>query len=126
METFDILTKVNLWSVVLAGFAYLIIGSLWYSPLLFGKMWVKLLGFCDDDFKSSKPMWMILLLSFLSAAIASFVISAVMGPRSSAEFGAIIGASILPYAGFQCLSCPTFCLKISLLNCFSCMRDLIL
>jgi hypothetical protein len=39
-------------------------------------------------------MWVITLLSFLSAAIASFVISMVLGPNSNAPFGAIIGACI--------------------------------
>jgi len=94
MENFDILTMVNYWSVLLASVSYLIIGSLWYSPLLFGKLWIKLNGFCDEDLKSEKPMWLILLLSFLSAAVASFVISAVLGNRASADFGAIIGAII--------------------------------
>ena len=94
METFDILTKVNYWSVLLAAVSYLIVGSLWYSPLLFGKMWIKLNGFCDDDLKSSRPLELILALSFLSAFVASFVIAAVLGPRSSPDFGAIVGAIV--------------------------------
>jgi L-lactate permease len=86
--------KVNLWSVLLAGISYLILGMLWYSPLLFGKQWMELNGFTDKDLKTNKPMWVITLLSFLSAAIASFVISMVLGPNSNAPFGAIIGACI--------------------------------
>ena len=39
-------------------------------------------------------MWMIMTFSFLSAAIAALVISAVLGPRQSADFGAIVGAII--------------------------------
>jgi hypothetical protein len=94
METVDIFSRVNFWSVILAAFTYLIIGSLWYSPLMFGKMWVELIGFRDEDFKASKPLWLIMILSFLSAVVAAFVISAVLGPRSNAEFGAIVGAAI--------------------------------
>lgn len=94
METFDMLTRVNIWSVILAAVIYLIIGSLWYSPLLFGKYWIKLIGFCDEDFKTNKPMWLILVLSFLSAAVAAFMISAVLGPRSSVVTGAIVGAAV--------------------------------
>ena len=86
--------KVNIWAIMLAAFSYLIIGSLWYSPLLFGKLWIRLIGFCDEDFKTNKPMWMIMTFSFLSAAIAALVISAVLGPRQSADFGAIVGAII--------------------------------
>ena len=94
METFDILTKVNFWSVLLAAVSYLIVGSLWYSPLLFGKLWIKLNSFCDEDLKSSRPLWMILILSFLSAVISSFVIAVVLGPRPSPDFGAIVGAIV--------------------------------
>jgi len=94
METFYMFTKVNIWAIILAAFSYLIIGTLWYSPLLFGKSWIKLIGFCDEDFKTNKPMWVILALSFLSAAIAAFLISAILGPKPNAEFGAIVGATI--------------------------------
>ncbi len=94
MEMLATFAKVNIWSVILAGFAYLILGALWYSPLLFGKRWMELNGFTEKDLKSNKPMWMITLLTFLSAFVASFVISMVLGPRSSAGFGALIGACI--------------------------------
>ena len=94
MEIFNMFTKVNIWAIILAAFSYLIIGTLWYSPLLFGKLWIKLIGFCDEDFKTNKPMWVILALSFLSAAIAAFLISAILGPKPNAEFGAIVGAAI--------------------------------
>jgi len=86
--------KVNIWAVMLAGFSYLILGALYYSPILFGKQWIKLNGFTDEDLKSNKPMWMITLFSFLSAFVASFLISMIMGPNSSAQFGAIVGACI--------------------------------
>jgi hypothetical protein len=94
MDMLASFAKVNLWSVLLAGISYLILGMLWYSPLLFGKQWMELNGFTDKDLKTNKPMWVITLLSFLSAAIASFVISMVLGPNSNAPFGAIIGACI--------------------------------
>ena len=40
MEMFSALAKINVWAVILAGISYLIIGALWYSPLLFGKLWI--------------------------------------------------------------------------------------
>ncbi len=94
MDTLAMLDKVNIWAIILAAFSYLLIGSLWYSPLLFGKQWIRLLGFTDEDFKTNKPMWLILTLSFLSAAIASFLIAVILGPKPNAEFGAIVGAAI--------------------------------
>ncbi len=94
MDMLATFTKVNIWAVILAGISYLILGALWYSPLLFGKQWMELNGFTEKDLKTNKPLWMITLVTFLSAFVASFVISMVLGPRSSAGFGAIIGACI--------------------------------
>ncbi len=91
---FATFAKVNIWAVILAGVSYLIVGALWYSPLLFGKQWIQLNGFTDEDFKTNKPMWMITLVSFLSACVSAFVISWILGVNSSAAFGAIIGAGI--------------------------------
>lgn len=94
MEMLASFAKVNVWAVLLAGISYLILGALWYSPLLFGKEWMRLNKFTDEDLKSNKPMWMITLFTFLSAGVAAYVISMVMGPNSNAPFGAIIGACI--------------------------------
>jgi len=42
---------VNLWAVVVAALANMVIGSLWYGPLL-GKQWKKLQGFTDEKMRS--------------------------------------------------------------------------
>jgi len=94
MGTISMLDKINGWAIILAAISYLIIGTLWYSPLLFGKLWIRLIGFCDEDFKTNKPLWLILSLSFISAAIAALLISTILGPKPNAEFGAIVGAAI--------------------------------
>ncbi|MCE1199448.1 MAG: DUF1761 domain-containing protein [Marinilabiliales bacterium] len=85
------LTNVNIWAVLLAGFAYLLIGALWYSPLLFGKQWIRLNNFTEADLKGNKPMWMITLVSFISGILISYVISIPLGPHSNGTFGALIG-----------------------------------
>ena len=36
--------KINYLAVVVAAIAWFVVGSLWYSPLLFGKMWMELSG----------------------------------------------------------------------------------
>jgi hypothetical protein len=94
MDMLATMAKVNIWSVLLAGISYLVLGALWYSPILFGKPWMALNNFTDSDLKTNKPMWLITLLTFFSGLAASFVISMVLGPNSNAPFGAIIGACI--------------------------------
>ena len=69
MDMLATFTKVNIWAVILAGISYLILGALWYSPLLFGKQWMELNGFTEKDLKTNKPLWMITLVTFLSALL---------------------------------------------------------
>jgi Protein of unknown function (DUF1761) len=41
--------QVNLLGILLAVIFNLVMGSLWYSPLLFGNRWTKLVGMKEDD-----------------------------------------------------------------------------
>ncbi len=36
--------QINYWAVVLAAVAAFVVGALWYSPLLFGKLYMKVRG----------------------------------------------------------------------------------
>jgi hypothetical protein len=40
---------VNLWAVLVSGLATMAVGFLWYSPLLFAKPWVVLMGYDPND-----------------------------------------------------------------------------
>jgi len=40
---------VNLWSVLVAAVATMILGFLWYSPLLFAKPWTLAMGYDPND-----------------------------------------------------------------------------
>lgn len=56
----------------------MIIGSLWYSPILFGKQWIKLMGWTDTDIQTAKNkggMWKTYLGQFIVSAISFIVLS---------------------------------------------------
>ena len=40
---------INLWSVLVAAVATMILGFLWYSPRLFANPWMRLMGFDPND-----------------------------------------------------------------------------
>jgi hypothetical protein len=40
---------INLWSVLVAAIATMLVGFLWYSPLLFAKPWMVLMGYDPND-----------------------------------------------------------------------------
>ena len=58
----------NIWAVIVAAVAFWALGALWYSPVLFGKMWQKALGFTDEYLKKAN-MAVIFGLSFLLMAV---------------------------------------------------------
>jgi hypothetical protein len=61
---------------------------------MFGNQWIKLKGFTEADFKLTRPMWLIMVVTFFTAALASTVISYFLGSNSSPVFGAIIGSGV--------------------------------
>lgn len=46
---------INWLAVVAAAAATFVIGGLWYSPLLFGKAWMKANGFAEEDLERGNP-----------------------------------------------------------------------
>ncbi|MBL7784930.1 MAG: DUF1761 domain-containing protein [Chitinophagales bacterium] len=42
------LGNINFLAVIAAGFAAFLLGALWYSPVLFGKLWQRELGYTDE------------------------------------------------------------------------------
>ena len=71
--------SINYWAVLVATIAAMVLGFLWYGPL-FGKVWIKLMGFdkkkMDKNMKKEmKKAYMILVITTLvtSYVLAHFV-----------------------------------------------------
>lgn len=67
---------VNYWSVLAAAVASFILGMLWYSPLLFGKIWMKLAGISQQSMKGkglTPPVAM--FLGFLANLVVAYVLA---------------------------------------------------
>lgn len=76
---------INYHAVLVAALAGIIIGSFWYSPLLFGNIWIKLSKFTLKDMNAAKKKGM--GKTYLVAFIGSFVFAYVL-----AHFAKYIGA----------------------------------
>lgn len=46
---------INHWAVLTCAVANLVLGAIWYSPLLFYKAWMKENNFTDEDIKKVNP-----------------------------------------------------------------------
>ena len=74
---------VNLWAVLVSALATMVVGFVWYSPLLFARPWMVLMGYDPDDKakiaemqKSAGPSYMLsLLASLASAAVLGKIIA---------------------------------------------------
>ncbi len=68
---------VNYWVILVSSIASMLIGMLWYSPLLFGNVWMKLMKINPKEIEKSKTKGMgyIYLAAFISAFLMNYVLS---------------------------------------------------
>lgn len=70
---------INIWAVLVAAVASFLVGWLWHSPLLFGKIWGKLMGLDKLSKKQQtemmKKMGSSMLFGFLANVVIAYVLS---------------------------------------------------
>ena len=62
---------INEVAVIVSAILAIAVGSVWYSPLLFGQPWMKAVGFTEDDMEASKKKMPKL---FVLGAVANIVV----------------------------------------------------
>jgi hypothetical protein len=66
----------NYLAILACGVVYMIVGAFWYSPIIFGNLWLKVMGKSQEELKSMrKGVWKSYLISFLGALVMAFVLS---------------------------------------------------
>ena len=99
-----LLMSVNLWAVLAAAVVAMVIGFLWYSPLLFARPWMMAMGYSPDDKdkvsemrKSAGRLYGITLLTNL---LSAFVLGKIIYHLAigSALYGMKAGLAV--WAGF--------------------------
>ena len=70
---------VNLWAVLVSGLATMVVGFVWYSPLLFARPWMVLMGHDPDDKAKIAEMQKSAGPSYMLSLVAGFVSAAVLG-----------------------------------------------
>lgn len=63
--------SINYWAVLLATASSMVVGSIWYTPSVFGKIWAKLARVDMSKSQSSavKPILATLVVSFITAYV---------------------------------------------------------
>jgi Protein of unknown function (DUF1761) len=91
---------VNLWAVLVSALATMVVGFVWYSPMLFAKPWTILMGYDPNDKaklaemqKNAGPSYaMSLVASILSAIVLGKILE--VANVTTALYGMVIGLAI--------------------------------
>jgi hypothetical protein len=100
-------TEVNYLAVLLATVATMVLGFLWYSPILFGNVWMKQIGLKAEDMSGGGPITYI--LTSLTALCGAFVLAVLFTMMkettimSGMFLGLLIGISISAKIGMNFL-----------------------
>jgi Protein of unknown function (DUF1761) len=73
------LMGVNLWAVLVSALATMLLGFVWYSPWLFARPWMVLMGHDPDDKAKIAEMQKSAGPSYMLSLIASIIAAAVLG-----------------------------------------------
>jgi hypothetical protein len=93
--------EVNLWAVLVAALVSVVLGGLWYSPMLFGKAWVKLQGWSDSQVKQMKNgAGKSYLLGVVTALVSAYVLSLIINMKEGATLNDGLTISLGVWLGF--------------------------
>jgi hypothetical protein len=84
------MSTLNVWAILVAAVVAFMLGGLWFSPAVFGKMWKRANGFGADEPPKANAQMMILafvLTLVMSANLAMFL----NDPKTTLAWGATAG-----------------------------------
>lgn len=92
---------VNWLAVIAAALSMFVIGGLWYSPLLFDKVWRRAAGLGEDDMARGNPAMIFGIAFFFSLLMAANLAFFLAGPETTLGFA--LGASVAAGLGWAAL-----------------------
>lgn len=85
------LSKLNYVAIVAAAVSAFVVGGVWYSPLLFVRVWMKETGL-DDEVLGKRNMSVVYGTAFVLLLIISFNLAAFLAGPPNLAWGLIAGA----------------------------------
>jgi hypothetical protein len=92
----DLGYQINYLAVLVSAVAYMILGAIWYSPAIFGKVWMRAIGKTADQVKADSSA-MNYVWAIIAAFIASYGVARIMEYVGSASIA--LGVEIGLVAG---------------------------
>lgn len=85
------LSKLNYLAVVAAALSSFLIGGVWYSPVLFGKVWLRETGLTDEGLRR-RNMGLVFGSCFLLSLVIAFNLAAFLAGPPDLAWGLAAGA----------------------------------
>jgi len=92
--------NVNLWSVLVAAIATMVVGFLWYSPMLFARPWMIAMGYDPDDKPKLQEMQKnagkSYAISFVASLVSAFILAKIIhiATVDTALYGMKVGFAV--------------------------------
>lgn len=85
------ISQLNIWAILAATVAAFVIGGLWYSPVLFGKMWMRANGFTEQDVAKGNQAKIFGIAFVFTLIMAVNLAMFLADPKTDAAWGATAG-----------------------------------
>jgi hypothetical protein len=83
-------STLNFLAIGVSALSSFVLGGLWYSPLLFGKMWMKETGITEEAVKNQN-MAKVFGFAFIASLVIAFNLAMFLGSSSTLETGVFYG-----------------------------------
>jgi hypothetical protein len=85
--------QINWLSVIVSALAAFAVGGLWYSPVLFGNVWQKLIKVSQEEMKNAN-IPLIFGSTFILNIVGAIALDLFIGPQASVSIGLMSGLLI--------------------------------
>ena len=92
--------EVNYAAVVVGGIAIFILGGLWYSPILFAKKWVALMGKTEEELRANAAGPSAYVVAFLCGLVTSYTMAVILSHFDPVTVPRGILVAVLCWIGF--------------------------
>ena len=94
--------QVDVLAVFVAALIGMVIGALWYSPLLFGKTWMRLMGLTKAHLKAKKQgMTKVYVLQFIALFVMAYALGIFLSYAGVATSSGVFQTVFWLWLGFQ-------------------------
>ena len=95
------IVSVNLLAVVVCAIVNMVLGALWYSPVLFANSWMNLIGKSKEEMSNPGPLY---IVTAVVALVLAFFLAQVIVQTKTVGIGGGIVTAILIWIGFVATS----------------------